>query len=420
MGAQTSSAPTKKSTKSAPLFAKFTFAAANNGSAASLFDDGSDMAEDASPPVDMSSQIQNADESDSGARHPQWLQHDGEADDDMQSQNGEGDGYISADTCGEEENGEAVGHLVGDLEEEAEGADCHGMERQVRENDEHEQQHHRKHAEEDDSKQRAAYAEVQSQETPRNIPDEKSKKGLEPGAVQDQKESKSPGAANAQDTRASPIKRQRHNEDIRVADSSASQQHDADSCDKTAHSPKKRPRQSEDNPLEGTPIRSELPPDEAKPSHVGKENKTSIVPQTPRNNAVRLTPKEQPDNIHCPLPPITPGKTLSRTAVQQQENSREQIQTPNASFGVAKMYANFKARFGELLDLDAKRDQQNRDIRNQIMAGSNRDAKIVERLIQEERQKHVDHQRHVEEMLAKIKATLARGTKRTTFAMPKA
>ena len=146
----------------------------------------------------------------------------------------------------------------------------------------------------------------------------------------------------------------------------------------------------------GTPGRSQAPP-ENKSSQARKAKPTSMVPQTPRNSAVRSAQKEHSlsSDVHCaqtPLPPMSSGKTLSRSAGQQ-ENSREQIQTPRGSFGVTKMYANFKARFAELLDLDAKRDQQNRDIRDQIMTESIRDSKIVERWIQEEKHKHLDHQR---------------------------
>ena len=138
--------------------------------------------------------------------------------------------------------------------------------------------------------------------------------------------------------------------------------------------------------------------DKKEASQIIQKKVSTMIPQTPRKNLAHAKPQDDlvsSKNVNCvstPLPPITSGKTVSR-ALLQQENSRDQIQTPKVYFGVSKMYANFKARFSELLDLDAKRDQQNRDIRDQIMAGSDRDSKIVQRWIQEERQKHVAHQR---------------------------
>ena len=180
--------------------------------------------------------------SSNSGRHPQWLQHEGETDDDMHSQSGQ-DGFLSSGTCGEE-NDEPAEHFFGDLAEEAEATDHQDVDQHVEDTENHEQERNREHPEEDDSKTCVVNneVEVESRNTGQRILENESQKSLEPETVH---ESKSPVIPD------SLTKRQRK-EDIQVADSSTSQQSCNAECNEV--SPKKRQRQSEGSALEGNQV----------------------------------------------------------------------------------------------------------------------------------------------------------------------
>ena len=172
----------------------------------------------------------------SSDRNAQWLQHEGETDDDMHSQSGQ-DGYLSSGTCGEE-NDEPTGHFYGNLTEEAEGTDRQDVNQHVQDTENHEQEHH----EEADSKTCVTNdgAEVESRKIVPKILESESQKSQEPEPVL---ESKSPVNSDS-------LTKRQHKEDIQVADSSTSQQSCNANCNEA--SPKKRRRQSESSALEGT------------------------------------------------------------------------------------------------------------------------------------------------------------------------
>ena len=176
--------------------------------------------------------------SSSNDRNAQWLQHEGETDDDMHSQSGQ-DGYLSSGTCGEE-NDEPAGRFFGNLSEEAEGTDRQDINQHVQDTENHEQEHPEEIEEDSKTCVTNNGAEAESRKTGPKIPESESQTSLAPETVQ---ESKSPVISD------SLTERQRKEEDIQVANSSTSQQPCKADCNEA--SPKKRRRQNESSALEG-------------------------------------------------------------------------------------------------------------------------------------------------------------------------